>query len=177
MNRWIIAVSLAWASSAAPAEIFKCENKATGEIEFKDSPCTVEQAEQALPETLGDAPSLEGGEERAALAAIMNEDRARFQAVCEEQLDRETLTDSQFKRRCESALQNQAECKIQASRMFPEKVYTAYIAGLAEGMSQEAASSRAKVRENWGGVSSEQAMVMAQPAADFTSECIQTIFD
>ena len=61
--------------------------------------------------------------------------------------------------------------------MFPEKVYAAYIAGLAEGMSQEAASSRAKVRENWGGVSSEQAMVMAQPAADFTSDCIQTIFD
>ncbi len=89
------------------------------------------------------------------MQALIDSGRERFQAVCEEQLDRNRLANTQYKRRCESALKKQAECKVDASRMFPAKVHAAYVAALAQGSTHQEASRQAKAQKNWGGITTE----------------------
>ena len=57
---------------------------ATGEVEFKDSPCKAQQTEKAVPKTVLDtmAPAI-GADEETAILAIMDDDREKFRAVCE----------------------------------------------------------------------------------------------
>lgn len=176
MRNLAIAILLLLVSSSSVAGIYKCQNRSTGEIEFRDSPCSVEQAEKALPHSVSKLIGV-GGEDDAVLLAIMDEDRERFRRVCEERIERQWMSDAEYERRCEAALRKQAQCKITASSMLPEKVHLAYIGALAEGLTQDEASRRAKSSPNWGPISTERAMMLAMPAADYSGECIGKIFD
>jgi len=176
MRRLTIALLLLLVGAAAEAEIYKCENKATGEVEFKDVPCTTEQLAQAVPKSIRKATGDYSVDESRALAAIVRTDRAAFGAVCEEQLDGLALSKEEYRRRCESALEKQADCKIAASRMFPSKVHNAYVREIANGSSEEEASAAAQARENWDDMTPEEATVMFPPIAKFTSVCIRGVF-
>lgn len=171
----IVIVILMLLSPGAFADIYKCQNRTTGEIEFKDSPCSGAQTEKAVPAAISKKSKSRRTDESLALQAIVNTDRSRFQRVCEEKLDA-GLNSAQYEQQCEAALLRQAECKISASRMMPAKVHAAYMRSMAQGMSQEAAATEARKKEYWGGVSPEEAMVVMMPVADFTSDCIRGVF-
>lgn len=175
MKKLLLALLLL-AGSTAHAGIYKCENKATGEIEFKDMPCTNEQTAQAVPRSVSKVTGDYSEAETRALAEIVNGDREAFRAVCEEQLDGLDLSETMYQQRCETALAKQAECKVAASRMFPKKVHSAYMRAMANGMSEEEASKMAQARENWEGISTEEATEMVAPIADFTRDCIRGVF-
>ena len=176
MKHLLLAVSLLLVGSPAHAGIYKCENTATGEVEFKDMPCSSEQTAQAVPNSVSKVTGDYSESETRALSVIANGDREDFRAVCEEQLDGLGLSDTLYWQRCESALAKQAECKVAASRMFPQKVHTAYMRAIARGLSEEEASELAQARENWGDVSTEEASAMVAPIADFTRDCIRGVF-
>jgi hypothetical protein len=175
MRNLLVFVMFVLSAPGALADIYKCQNRTTGEIEFRDSPCTGEQTEKAIPAVIDKKSAVRRSDESLALQAIVSQDRVRFHEVCEEKLDA-GLTAAQFEQQCEAALQRQAECKIKASRMMPAKVHTAYMRSMAQGMSQDAAATEARKKEHWGGASPEEARVMMMPVAEFTSDCIRGVF-
>lgn len=175
MKKSIFALLLLASSWNADADIFKCENPATGEIEFRDVPCSNRQVEATLPDTIARSQAGSRQVEVRAIEALVDEDRDDFQFVCEEEL--RGLSDDVYDERCERALRRQAECKIEASRRLPSKVHNAYVTALADGLGHDEAAEISRSRENWGDISTEDAMLIAMPVVEFTSSCIRRIFD
>lgn len=176
MKPLVIASLLFLIGAGARADIYKCVNDATGELEFKDSPCSSMQTQHAVPDTVVNNSSRSRDEARAALV-IMEDDRDDFMEVCEEQIDRQGLSSSEFNQRCEIALRKSSECKIKASRVMPAKVHAAYVRARADGLSEDDANELAKSPDNWGDMTEVQATELMMPIGEATRQCIQKVFN
>ena len=122
-------------------------------------------------------PAAPQGDEAIVLEMFIQQDRADWGEVCEEELDRSAMVPAEFDRRCDDALRQFAGCKIAMMKMMPEKVYTTYFVLVAQGVDEDEAMERSRTSENWGGMTDEEAMISLLPAVGYFSECISTIFE